>query len=219
MAELHDLAGFYVLDALDPTEKDEFESHLEGCQSCRTEIGALSGGVEALARSVAEPAPAEMKRAVMSTVTASTATVLPFRKRSWQLVAVAAVAALVFGIGTLRVTEQERFDQLVAAADSRQVSLQQSGVGPVEIIWSAMEGAAAFRAETVPEVDDDQTYQLWLIGPGGPVSAGTFRPGSDGAVLVILEGTPSPGLVVGLTVEPEGGSNAPTGEVLAALEI
>jgi anti-sigma-K factor RskA len=58
------------------------------------------------------------------------------------------------------------------------------------------------------------TYQLWLIDESGPVPAGTFVPDSDGTAAVLLEGKAAPGQVVGITVEPSGGSPAPTGEVL-----
>ena len=51
------------------------------------------------------------------------------------------------------------------------------------------------------------------------MSAGVFRPDSDGGALVLLDGEVRPGLVLGLTIEPAGGSEAPTGDILIAQEV
>ena len=68
-------------------------------------------------------------------------------------------------------------------------------------------------------MSESETYQLWLIGDEGPKSAGVFQPDSDGGALVLLDGDVRPGLVLGLTIEPAGGSIAPTGEILVAQEV
>jgi anti-sigma-K factor RskA len=68
-------------------------------------------------------------------------------------------------------------------------------------------------------VSEGQTYQLWLIGDEGPVSAGVFQPDSGGGAVVLLDGDVRPGLVLGLTIEPAGGSEAPTGDILIAQEV
>lgn len=41
MTEIHDQAAAYALDALDASEQDEFERHLDGCADCRREVAAL----------------------------------------------------------------------------------------------------------------------------------------------------------------------------------
>lgn len=51
--ELHDLAPFYVLDALDEADRVRFEAHLAGCARCRAEVAELS---ETLAHMDIEPA-------------------------------------------------------------------------------------------------------------------------------------------------------------------
>ena len=57
------------------------------------------------------------------------------------------------------------------------------------------------------------TYEAWLIEGDVAVPAGVFAP-DDGAVDHRLAGTAVAGALVGITVEPEGGSPSPTGEVL-----
>ncbi|MBV9279242.1 MAG: anti-sigma factor [Chloroflexi bacterium] len=43
-----DLAGPYVLDALEPEEREAFEGHLRGCERCRAEVADLRRVTEAL---------------------------------------------------------------------------------------------------------------------------------------------------------------------------
>ncbi len=218
MNDIHDLAAFYVLGALDEVEAGRFEAHLDGCEPCRLEIGVLSKGVDVLAASVAEPAPAELRRSVLDNLDRDPG-VVPLRRRRpvVAFAAVAAIVAFVFGVGLVRTTPQERLDDLLAARDVQTIS--QTGPISVEVVFSAERGTAALVAESLPPVEPDQTYELWLIGEEGPVPAGLFVPNEDGRVIMFLEGDPRPGQVVGLTVEPAGGSDAPTGEILAALEI
>ena len=88
-----------------------------------------------------------------------------------------------------------------------------------ELTWSDAEAAAVLEARDLPDVPDDETYQLWFIGADGPVSAGTFRPDDDGRVEVVADGDLAAAEVVGITVEPAGGSPAPTGDVLLSAEL
>jgi anti-sigma-K factor RskA len=68
----------------------------------------------------------------------------------------------------------------------------------------------------MPELPENQTYQIWLIDPqGGRVSAGIFRPESDQAYttqIVFPQQSFSSFTGIGVTVEPAGGSEAPTGQ-------
>jgi anti-sigma-K factor RskA len=67
----------------------------------------------------------------------------------------------------------------------------------------------------LPELSEEKIYQIWLIQPDGHrVSAGLFRPQAD------LDYTTQPVYAkqdisqftgVGVTVEPAGGSEEPTG--------
>lgn len=58
----------------------------------------------------------------------------------------------------------------------------------------------------------DRTYQLWLINGNTPESAGTFAPDAHGVARISVE-APRPldqYQVVGISVEPAGGSDQPT---------
>jgi anti-sigma-K factor RskA len=53
-SQLHTLAGAYVLDALPPAERAEFEHHLQGCEQCRQDARGLRETAAALAFGAAE---------------------------------------------------------------------------------------------------------------------------------------------------------------------
>jgi anti-sigma-K factor RskA len=67
----------------------------------------------------------------------------------------------------------------------------------------------------LPELGQDKTYQVWLIEPDGHrVSAGLFRPQPDASYTtqpVITEQDITKFTGVGVTIEPAGGSDQPTG--------
>jgi putative transcriptional regulator len=64
IANLHELAASYVLDALDPSEKTQFEEHLrQGCAACEGELRSLTKVVDEIGKSVpANPAPNPRER-------------------------------------------------------------------------------------------------------------------------------------------------------------
>jgi anti-sigma-K factor RskA len=61
------------------------------------------------------------------------------------------------------------------------------------------------------------TYQVWLIGSGGPVGVGFLAPDASGRAVLATDTLPDvsrpvTGLMV--TIEPTGGRPAPTGPIL-----
>ncbi len=75
---------------------------------------------------------------------------------------------------------------------------------------------AALVMWRLPELGSDQTYQAWLIEPDGQrVSAGVFRPQADESYTtkpVYPKQDLSNFVGIGVTVEPAGGSEQPTGQ-------
>lgn len=232
MDSVHELAPFYVLDALDDEERIAFESHLLGCAECRRQVAELDPGVEALARSTAEPPPPAMKAEVMAAVDAERgdgggerpqSEVTPIRLRApmvvASLVAVAAALAIVFGVGPGSSDPSQSIDSILAAADRSVVEIDSDVAAFVELVYVPDEQSGVFLANGMDPLPEGRTYQLWLIDTEGPVSAGTFEPDEGGAARVLLDGEIRPGLTLGLTMEPSGGSPAPTGDILLAQEI
>ncbi|PPL14197.1 anti-sigma factor [Microterricola pindariensis] len=136
------------------------------------------------------------------------------------LVAVAAAAAFFFGglaIGQLQdstpstgQTQAEQLADIAAAPDAQRAAAEVAGGGTATLVWSGELGRSALLADGLAPLPQDQTYQLWYIGAEGPVSAGTFEASSSGTTWHVLEGQMSAGDVVGVTVEPAGGSTEPT---------
>ena len=59
MTDIHALSGAYAVDALDDDERAQFEAHLAGCPSCRSEVDSLREAAALLAETtVAELAQA-----------------------------------------------------------------------------------------------------------------------------------------------------------------
>ena len=56
---------------------------------------------------------------------------------------------------------------------------------------------------------------MWIIEDGAPVRAGLF-PGRDGLDVVPLDGTVAEGDIVGVTIEDDGGVEAPTSTPIVA---
>ena len=69
----------------------------------------------------------------------------------------------------------------------------------------------------MPAAPAGKVYQLWLDVPGeGMVSAGLMPPKADQTVL--LDGDAAAATGAGITVEPAGGSPAPTGDPIALFD-
>jgi len=68
----------------------------------------------------------------------------------------------------------------------------------------------------MPALKAGRDYQLWLITPAGPVSAGTFRPTPEGhAVVQATYALPREQLkAIAVTEEPAGGLPKPSGTPL-----
>jgi anti-sigma-K factor RskA len=84
------------------------------------------------------------------------------------------------------------------------------------MFWNPATARWTFFAANLPMLRDDRDYQLWLITPAGPVSAGTFKPTPDGqAVMQATYPLPRDQLkAVAVTEEPAGGLPKPSGQPL-----
>jgi anti-sigma-K factor RskA len=73
-----------------------------------------------------------------------------------------------------------------------------------------------FFAHSLPALRPGRDYQLWLITPAGPVSAGVFRPTPEGqAEVQATYPLPRDQLkAIAVTEEPAGGLPAPSGQPL-----
>lgn len=127
----------------------------------------------------------------------------------------AAAAVVVIGAGIAGGTglltppseQQQAFTALEGADDLQRVEATATDGTAVTVLWSEELSSAAVESDGMPELADDLVYQLWMIRDGGAIPAGLMDADQDFAV---MDGELHDGDVIGITVEPAGGSESPT---------
>lgn len=134
---------------------------------------------------------------------------------------VAAALALVAGaLGLWANNLQEQLRDRDLAADQVAAVLsapdaQLTEVDGSSLVRSPSRERAVFTAGSLPPVGEGRVLQLWVIDDQGPVSAGLVQDPSTPTLLDI----PVPeGAVVGVTIEPAGGSDQPTSDPVVAFQ-
>ena len=220
MADLHDLAAAYVMDALSADERNEFARHLRTCVSCQLDVTKLSEPVEAMAVSLEEGPSRALRPAVLEEIaitsqigSSGNVVALPRRHRAatWALGVAAVLLAVVAGAIFLQLRDARIIQSIVEATDVETVTLAGDGF-EARFTYSAQEGRGLFVSGSLPDVSSEETYQLWLIDPDGATPAGLLRP-RDGSASILVADVRA-GVTLGLTIEPAGGSPAPTTDVL-----
>ena len=71
------------------------------------------------------------------------------------------------------------------------------------------------------QLEPGMTYQVWLIDGGGPKSAGLLSVDSNGQGLLIVSSELTIGQfeTLGISVEPDGGSSQPTGDIVVLSDL
>ncbi|ANJ28210.1 anti-sigma factor [Agromyces aureus] len=113
---------------------------------------------------------------------------------------------------------QREMASLAAASDAQQTVAPVTGGGEVTLVSSVEQGRSAVLASGLTELGDEHTYELWYIDEAGAISAGTFDVAGSDEAWRILEGEFAPGVAVGITVEPAGGSPQPTTDPVAVIQ-
>jgi anti-sigma factor RsiW len=227
-AGVHELTAGYALDALDPDERSAYEAHLSGCEQCQQELESFWTTTEALAvaASGSAPSPALRERILADIRAEPPQNVIAFEQQRRRIVpvlataaAVAAVVALAIGLWASSLSsdldearaalQSERAAAVVLAdPDARTVALQ-SDEGRLVV---TPEGQAVLVVDGLGPAPTGKTYEMWVTSHGGdPQPAGLF-PGRDGRDIVHVDGIVEPGQVVLVTIEDEGGVDAPTTE-------
>lgn len=103
------------------------------------------------------------------------------------------------------------------------VSLKGTTVQPQaqgQLIADPNSQSAVLVITGLPPLEPGQTYQVWLIA-GAPVSAGLLTVDEHGQGVLIVTSTESIGSFqsLGISVEPEGGSPQPTGDIVVLSEL
>ncbi|GAC1376807.1 MAG: anti-sigma-K factor RskA [Pseudarthrobacter sp.] len=138
--------------------------------------------------------------------------------RRW-FAAAAAAAVIALGgvaVGSYIADQNDPLNQVVRAQDLREASVPVAAGGTATVLISPSEDALVVEMKGVPAPPAGKVYQMWLIPKDGsaPVSQGLM----DKEALskpAVVKGIAS-AASLGITVEPVGGSAAPTFPTVAA---
>jgi anti-sigma-K factor RskA len=233
------LLGAYALEALDFEERAAVEAHLGTCESCNAALVKFQS-VAAMLMMTPEPAtPAPRLRARLISLLDSARR--PRRETSlrapWARFGLAAgLAALVlinlslfWQVRSLH-DEQARMgadlqvDQTALALASypttQVVLLQGEAVGGT-FLFEPERRFAVLHMWGLDPLESGQSYQAWLVrADGSRVSAGLFSADPESIFTSAVLNSPAPVgefTTLGVTIEPAGGSDEPTGQrVLSA---
>lgn len=201
----HDLearAASYALASLDEHESSDFEAAMAADRRLAEET---AGMLELVASLSAWTVPAEPSSTVRSTLLARIA-------ETPQLPAEAAPEPVAHAHAEPR----DVVARIRLATDIRTVHTHVAGGGIATLITSPALGLAAVRLERVSAPKTDAVLQLWVIRDAGILPAGFYTP--DGGDFLSIDVAYAPGDVVGVSVEPAGGSAQPTTTPIAALQ-
>jgi anti-sigma-K factor RskA len=213
MADEHDLLAAYTLNALDDFDRRRFERHLDECEQCQRELGELLSATTYLAELSEQPPPAQLRQKVLAQI----AMPKPRRGVAWFVAAAAAALALVFGglwaTSTTRLTNAELIAAVYQAVDAQPAVLTGAD-GEGRFTYSPSLSRGVFITHELDAAPADFVYELWLIDESGPHPAGLF----DAGQAILVEGV-APGQIIAVTLEPAGGSELPTSDVLLSAEL
>jgi anti-sigma-K factor RskA len=150
----------------------------------------------------------------------------------WAFVLNAQVARLqseIAGLNDRVAAQADSLDQIITnlnqsgPSDVVTVSLKGTDVQPGaqgQLIADPNENSAVLVISGLPPLEPGKTYQVWLIGDA-PVSAGLLTVDANGQSVLIVTSEESIGSFnsIGISIEPEGGSEQPTGDIVVLSEL
>lgn len=232
---VHSLTGAYVVDALDDRERAVFETHLAECADCREEVASLGEATDLLSHTTELAPPAFLRDELLAQVSAirplppqapepgaePVTSLAERRRRRWPVLVAAAAAVLVIGGGVVAWhpwADQpsqvvSATDQVLNARDAQRVTVDLPDGARATLVRSVAQGRAVLVTRAMPSAPSGKTYQVWLQHGDDMVPAGLM--GSSHDQTLLLDGNAADASAAGITVEPTGGSPAPTSAPIA----
>ncbi len=169
-----------------------------------------------------KPEPAETAPAM--------AKVLPMRPRRRRIATLVAAAAAVVAVGAGAVyqpwqdnssstpPELSAADQVLAASDAQRHSIEFDDGSTATVVRSLNQGKAVLLTRNMAAPPPGKAFEVWLQDEAGTmIRAGMMRKAGDHKLLLTGDATKATG--VGITIEPESGSEAPTTQPIALFEL
>lgn len=242
--EVEGLLGAYALGALSESEVRQVEEHLRTCDRCSARLAehvATAFGLLHMAPAV-DP-PARLRAALVATLSGNGMAESRARERrprgrrlSW---AVGLAGMTLVALNLLQLTRgwalEAQLESLVAAQragqtaqalrsypSSRSVAVEAEGLRGT-FLYDADLPLAVLYVWGLGDPGPRYSYQAWLISPDGERTSGgllELPPGQGFASLVLAAPLPMSEYVgFGVTLEPAGGSPAPTGRRLFGADL
>jgi anti-sigma-K factor RskA len=238
-SHVSDLLPGYCLGCLDPDEAARVQRHTADCPSCREELAAMDAVAGRVAVSLpgAEPS-RDLEDSLMARIAAASPHLSPaprptavarspaaggarsfLQSPAWGIAAV--VLVLVLGAGNIVQFLRTPAAPRQAGAPGLTtivlvgVDTGQGAYGTVVLDTEDNGGVLAMRG--LPRLDASHQYQLWLVSGTERRSGGVFSVDKDGyGNLLLTIPKDFRGFTrLGISVEPAGGSPAPTGARVA----
>lgn len=232
--DLHQLCGAYALNALDEVERARFEHHLASCEPCRSEVDSFLATTARLGElDEVRPDPS-LRDSVLDEVDRTRQLPPVGRRVARDLprpaqVAAGVLVAAVVGLSVLSANLSQRIDELEQLATPVDEVLRDADqvlasvdveTGTLRVLAAPSTGLGLVVADGLPGVDADSVYQLWLVDADGTrTSAGLLRVDASGDADQVMRGEMDGAVALGVTVEPAGGSEQPTSDPVAVVEL
>ena len=200
--------------------------------------GRVLDAISATPQEPAEARSADVTRLRPSASTAHDASgpATPRRPSRWTVGLVAASLLAAIGLGgwaiqsrqdlddsrreaDTMIAETDQLARLLAAEDVRVVHGSFSDGGAGVVVMSESEGSAMLVGRGLPVLPDDRVYEAWTIRGEEPTAAGTFTPDEESPSMLPLPQETFDATTVAVTIEPAGGSVAPTTDPVFAVDV
>ena len=222
----------YALEALDAKEATALETHLQTCASCREELVAYRATSDNLLLSFPPQEPsAALRKRIQKRLPSAQTSARPRWRWSFSCLAVGLAIVLLLALNVVSLSQvralRSQQAQLLDQIQNGQMALVmlsyphtqsfpiQANKVTGSLLLDREYNNAVLILRGLPAIPENQTYQVWLIAPNGDrTSAGLVRPQTD--IPFISQPLSSAQdlanfVGVGMTIEPAGGSDHPTG--------
>ena len=232
-----DTVAAYLLGALAPSERSEFEQHLASCAQCQADLTSLHVAADALPLAVPPVAPPpQLRERLMATVHAEAELLSaagpaadrprPARRRRRFAPLFARPAALAGAVGALAVgvavgfgvgsstSEDQTKTQTVVQVRTVQAAVDARAAPGGNAVIVLRDGVATLRVRGLPAPPPGKVYEVWLLRRGAQAPSPTdalFSVSTRGSGRVALPNVRGVEAVL-VTAEPDGGSRAPTSQ-------
>ena len=219
----------YVLDLLDDDERAALEARIAADPALQEQVRELRGTVGMLAFDLEpmEP-PAGMRDRILEQARAEAATeptllrpahdepVSIDRSPAWVWLAAAILALAMVGVIAYAAGDSPGDLRTYPVATTEATNAPVSG----EIRLREGNRQATLALSGLESPPEGQVYQVWLVsGENPPEPNITFVPGDDGRANLTIRGDLPDSNLLAITLEPQGGSPAPTSDILLVSDL